>query len=288
MKLIIHVWYSWNANRMSPWGILSFFLHQVISMHLSWLNPLWVPPPAALSLCLVSLLRSKHQGTIPELSPSCVLKLEFVEISFERHTEGLSRWQGTEHHLNNPRDFGGYSRKETQGKVNFLPVRALESALKGVTIYWERQYRNIAWGTFLVVQWLIIHLPMQGTQVWTLVWEDPICHGVTKPMHQQEKPLKWEAHTLQLEGSPGFPQLEKTFSEKWRLSVFKLKKKKKNSSIFRLYLLVVTNSNCFLCNSKYKDAGLLISPEGPAQGGAEKFVATNKWNAWDDAWMGPS
>ena len=227
MKLIIHVWYSWNANRMSPWGILSFFLHQVISMHLSWLNPLWVPPPAALSLCLVSLLRSKHQGTIPELSPSCVLKLEFVEISFERHTEGLSRWQGTEHHLNNPRDFGGYSRKETQGKVKFLLDRALESALKGVTIYWERQYRNIAWGAFLVVQWLIIHLPMQGTQVWTLVWEDPICHGVTKPMHQQEKPLKWEAHTLQLEGSPGFPQLEKTFPEKWRLSVFKFKKKKK-------------------------------------------------------------
>ena len=38
-------------------------------------------------------------------------------------------------------------------------------------------------GTSLVAQWLRIHLPMQGTQVWSLVWEDPTCHGATKPMH---------------------------------------------------------------------------------------------------------
>ena len=34
----------------------------------------------------------------------------------------------------------------------------------------------------LVAQWLRIHLPMQGTQVWALVWEDPTCHGATKPV----------------------------------------------------------------------------------------------------------
>ena len=27
-------------------------------------------------------------------------------------------------------------------------------------------------------------LPKQGSPVWSLVWEDPICHRVTKPMHQ--------------------------------------------------------------------------------------------------------
>ena len=37
-------------------------------------------------------------------------------------------------------------------------------------------------GTSLVVQWLRIHLPMQRTQVWALVQEDPTCHGVAKPM----------------------------------------------------------------------------------------------------------
>ena len=38
-------------------------------------------------------------------------------------------------------------------------------------------------GTSLVAQWLRIRLPMQGTWVRSLVWEDPTCHGATKPMH---------------------------------------------------------------------------------------------------------
>ena len=36
--------------------------------------------------------------------------------------------------------------------------------------------------TFLVVQWLGIRLPMQGTWVQALVQEDPTCHGATKPV----------------------------------------------------------------------------------------------------------
>ena len=35
----------------------------------------------------------------------------------------------------------------------------------------------------LVVQWLRICLPMQGTQVRALVWEDPICRGATRPVN---------------------------------------------------------------------------------------------------------
>ena len=37
-------------------------------------------------------------------------------------------------------------------------------------------------GTSLVAQWLRIRLPMQGTRVQSLVWEDPTCHGATKTM----------------------------------------------------------------------------------------------------------
>ena len=37
-------------------------------------------------------------------------------------------------------------------------------------------------GTSLVVQWLRIRLPMQGTQVRTLAWEDPSCCEAAKPM----------------------------------------------------------------------------------------------------------
>ena len=37
-------------------------------------------------------------------------------------------------------------------------------------------------GASLVAQWLRICLPMQGTQVRALVWEDPTCRGATRPV----------------------------------------------------------------------------------------------------------
>ena len=37
-------------------------------------------------------------------------------------------------------------------------------------------------GTSLVAQWLRIRLPMQGTRVQSLVWEDTTCRRVTKPV----------------------------------------------------------------------------------------------------------
>ena len=38
--------------------------------------------------------------------------------------------------------------------------------------------------TSLVAQWLRIRLPMQGTQVRSLVREDPTCSGATKPVRR--------------------------------------------------------------------------------------------------------
>ena len=37
-------------------------------------------------------------------------------------------------------------------------------------------------GASLVAQWLRICLPIQGTRVRALVWEDPTCRGATKPV----------------------------------------------------------------------------------------------------------
>ena len=37
-------------------------------------------------------------------------------------------------------------------------------------------------GASLVAQWLRICLPMQGTRVRALVWEDPTCRGATNPV----------------------------------------------------------------------------------------------------------
>ena len=35
-----------------------------------------------------------------------------------------------------------------------------------------------------MAQWLRIRLPMQGTRVQALAWEDPACCGATKPVPQ--------------------------------------------------------------------------------------------------------
>ena len=64
---------------------------------------------------------------------------------------------------------------------------------------------NILWAS-LVVQWLRICLPVQGTRVRALVWEDPTCPGATRSVShnywacasgacapQQERPRWWEA-----------------------------------------------------------------------------------------------
>ena len=69
--------------------------------------------------------------------------------------------------------------------------------------------------TWLVVQWLRILLPMQGTQVWSLVQEDSTSHGATKPesqndwacapgacARQQEDPPQWEVRAPQQRVAP--------------------------------------------------------------------------------------
>ena len=67
----------------------------------------------------------------------------------------------------------------------------------------------------LVAQWLGVCLPMRGTRVRALVWEDPTCHGATGPVShnywacasgacapQQERPRQWEARALRWRVAP--------------------------------------------------------------------------------------
>ena len=51
-------------------------------------------------------------------------------------------------------------------------------------------------GSSLGVQWIRICLPMQGTQVWSLIWEDSTCRGAAKPVCHN-----YWAHVLQLQKS---------------------------------------------------------------------------------------
>ena len=43
-----------------------------------------------------------------------------------------------------------------------------------------------------MAQWLRIHLPMQGTRVQALVWEDPTCRGASKPVATTTEPVRLE------------------------------------------------------------------------------------------------
>ena len=72
---------------------------------------------------------------------------------------------------------------------SFLKKPKLESpcdpAIPLLGIYTEKniiQKDTRTPGASLMVQWLRIHLPKQGTRVRTLVWKDPTCHGATKPV----------------------------------------------------------------------------------------------------------
>ena len=52
-----------------------------------------------------------------------------------------------------------------------------------------KEIKSEVLGTSLVAQWLRICLPMQGTWVQSLVWEDPTCLGATKAMCHTEPAL---------------------------------------------------------------------------------------------------
>ena len=58
---------------------------------------------------------------------------------------------------------------------NYIHPNQVAKKLKQVTI-------KTGGGTSLMVKWLRIRLPTQGTQVRALVWEDPTCRGATKPV----------------------------------------------------------------------------------------------------------
>ena len=58
-----------------------------------------------------------------------------------------------------------------------MSSRLCEYLGKGVFIHNKIKLR-----ASLVAQWLKVCLPMQGTRVRALVWEDPTCRGATGPV----------------------------------------------------------------------------------------------------------
>ena len=91
-----------------------------------------------------------------------------------------------------------------------------------------RNKKDLSWAS-LVAQWLRICLPMQGTRVRALVWEDPTCRRATGPHEPQLLSLRvWslcsatrEAAIVRgpctaMKSGPRLPQLEKALAQKRR------------------------------------------------------------------------
>ena len=66
-------------------------------------------------------------------------------------------------------------------KETLTKIQIHKSCLKKSTFLY---IKNNCLGASLVAQWLRICLPMQGTRVRALVWEDPTCRGTAGPVSQ--------------------------------------------------------------------------------------------------------
>ena len=106
-------------------------------------------------------------------------------------------------------------------------IFSIESSPPHITHYYFPSSSKMKPGTALVVQWLRIHLPMQGTGVQSLAQEDPTCRRATKSVREaqvsrvgpwhHENPPQSEVRALQ-ESGPCSPQLEKAPAQRLRLS----------------------------------------------------------------------
>ena len=163
-----------------------------------------------------------------------------------------------------------------------------------VSFFRNNVLKIVGLGTSLVVQWLRIRLPMQGTRVRALVWEDPTCRGATKPVHHNYwahalepanhnycSPHAWRKATamrspcIATKCSPHSPQLEKARVEQRRPKAAKKKKKKIWSKLLHCWLstfkysfnifsyyIFMTSFNQILLNLKSKSLIKYVTRKG--------------------------
>ena len=97
------------------------------------------------------------------------------------------------HMTNQKPKIGSLDLLEKLGQINSLLNLKLDGYIVGAD-HGEGQYREkrnwevkkdqkLLKTLLVVVQWLRIYLPMQGTWVWFLFQEDSTCHRATRPMH---------------------------------------------------------------------------------------------------------
>ena len=83
--------------------------------------------------------------------------------------------------LDNLEEMDKFLEKHNLPRLNQEEIENINRPITSTEI--ESVIKNLpTWGASLVAQWLRICLPMQGTRVRALVWEDPTCRRATRPM----------------------------------------------------------------------------------------------------------
>ena len=75
-----------------------------------------------------------------------------------------------------------YHADMNQKKAGVVTLITNEINFRAKNITRDKESNLKMIGASLVAQWLRICLPLQGTRVRALVWEDPTCRRATKPM----------------------------------------------------------------------------------------------------------
>ena len=141
---------------------------------------------------------------IPSFIPTYLFPLAFVSVQSDCGTghshhkvKCSSRisvgWLNSTRSLREPPSFSFSSR--SKGHCSGLWLPCLVYSHLNTKLIARRQLRESSlsssrvigikrWSprTSLVAQWLRVCLPMQGTRVRALVWEDPTCRGATTPV----------------------------------------------------------------------------------------------------------
>ena len=175
-----------------------------VSLHLTGMASVWVEDSVGRNvwLCSVRLLKSKrlwaaHTNPRPVFNFREGLGKVWASRSWGSRSVGCGQW-GTPPRSNtcsrtdsrtHPWRGGGRETPlffsfwgEQSHYTSFFKIQYFSI----IKVYYV-PYRNIS-GTSLVAQWLRIHLPMQGTRVQSLVWEDPTCCGAAKPVSHNTEP----------------------------------------------------------------------------------------------------
>ena len=188
-----------------------------------WLLTLVSLSLAVLKRLLVHSLFTATATATAKLLPSCPTLCDPIDGSPPGSSiPGIINMPAIEHckwPCKSPSVIPGHGKHSIYGSGFIKPIEYWKDKWVELDKYMNQDWKK---RTSLVAQWEGICLPIQETQVWSLVREDPTCLAATKLTHHNYWACALEpgncnyrspgAHAPQQESSPHSPQLEKGLS----------------------------------------------------------------------------